>query len=74
MADATPSVLFVVEVGVDINLERPKPVDLEIVRTVDVVVTLGREAYVDLSPVAGSRNGIQTSQVNAVSTGLSGCG
>lgn len=36
------------EVGVDISGETPKPVDPELLRTVDVVVTLGREAQVDV--------------------------
>ena len=41
------------EVGVDISKETPKPVDPELVRDVDIVVTLGREAHVE--PVAGTR-------------------
>jgi arsenate-mycothiol transferase len=35
------------EVGVDISAETPKPVDPELLRRVDLVVTLGREARVD---------------------------
>ncbi|CRK52010.1 Arsenate-mycothiol transferase ArsC1 [Rhodococcus sp. RD6.2] len=38
------------EVGVDITSETPKPVDPQLVRDVDVVVTLGREAHVDEVP------------------------
>jgi arsenate-mycothiol transferase len=41
------------EVGIDISAETPKPVDPELLRSVDVVVTLGREAHVE--PVAGTR-------------------
>ena len=41
------------EVGVDITAEHPKPIDPRLVREVDVVVTLGREAHVD--PVPGTR-------------------
>ena len=40
------------EIGVDITGETPKPVDPQLVRDVDVVVTLGREAHVE--PVAGT--------------------
>lgn len=40
------------EVGVDITGETPTLVDPRVVRDVDVVVTLGREAHVD--PVAGT--------------------
>jgi arsenate-mycothiol transferase len=36
------------EVGVDITGETPKPIDPELLRTVDFVVTLGREAQVDV--------------------------
>jgi arsenate-mycothiol transferase len=41
------------EVGVDITEEKPKPIDPQLVRHVDVVVTLGREAHVD--PIPGTR-------------------
>lgn len=41
------------EVGVDITGETPTPIDPQLVRDVDVVVTLGREAHVD--PVDGTR-------------------
>jgi arsenate-mycothiol transferase len=41
------------EVGVDISTETPKPIDPALVRGVDYVVTLGREAHVD--SVAGTR-------------------
>jgi arsenate-mycothiol transferase len=40
------------EVGVDISGESPKPIDAGLIRSVDVVVTLGREAHVE--PVAGT--------------------
>jgi arsenate-mycothiol transferase len=38
---------------VDITEQAPKPVTPELVRAVDVVVTLGREAFVE--PVVGTR-------------------
>jgi len=41
------------EVGVDITGETPKLIDPQLVRDVDLVVTLGREAHVD--PVDGTR-------------------
>jgi len=41
------------EVGVDIDGEKPKPIDAQVLRDVDIVVTLGREAHVDAVP--GSR-------------------
>ena len=41
-----------VEVGVDITRERPKPIDPQLLRDVAVVVTLGREAHVEAT--AGS--------------------
>jgi arsenate-mycothiol transferase len=41
------------EVGADITDESPKLIDPQVVRSVDVVVTLGREAHVQ--PVAGTR-------------------
>ncbi|OBB56147.1 phosphatase [Mycobacterium sp. 852013-51886_SCH5428379] len=41
------------EVGVDIAGEKPKPVDYELAEEVDLVVTLGREARLD--PLPGVR-------------------
>ena len=41
------------EIGVDISGEHPKPIDPALVRDVDVVVTLGRQARVE--SVAGTR-------------------
>lgn len=41
------------EVGVDIRGEVPKPIDPSLLRRVDVVVTLGREAHVE--PLDGVR-------------------
>jgi arsenate-mycothiol transferase len=41
------------EVGIDITGQTPKLIDPALVRDVDVVVTLGREAHVE--PVAGTR-------------------
>lgn len=39
------------EFGIDISAQRPKAIDPTLLATVDVVVTLGREAHVD--PVPG---------------------
>ena len=36
------------EVGVDISGETPKPIDPDLLRSVNVVVTLGREVQVDV--------------------------
>ncbi len=44
------------EVGVDITAETPKPVDPQLVRDVDVVVTLGREARVEEVPGTAFEN------------------
>ena len=41
------SVQSLTEVGVDITAEYPKPIDLDLLRRVDRVVVLGREAHVD---------------------------
>ena len=41
------------EDGVDISDEKPKPLDPQLVRDVDVVVTLWREAHLD--PIPGTR-------------------
>lgn len=41
------------EVGVDITGEQPTPVDYELARDVDLVITLGREAQLD--PLPGTR-------------------
>lgn len=41
------------EVGVDITGETPKPIEPQLLRDVDVVVTLGREAHVE--PIPGTR-------------------
>jgi arsenate-mycothiol transferase len=41
------------EVGVDITANTPKPIDPQLIREVDVVVTLGRDARVPSDP--GSR-------------------
>ena len=52
-AISAPSAQSLFEVGVDITGEHPKPIDPDLVRDVDVVVTLGREAHVE--PVPGTR-------------------
>ncbi|MGK8524286.1 low molecular weight phosphatase family protein [Nocardia asteroides] len=41
------SVQSLLEVGIDIRDETPKPIDPRLLRAVDLVVTLGREARVD---------------------------
>lgn len=41
------------EGGVDVTDQSPKPIDPQVVRDVDVVVTLGREAHVQ--PIEGTR-------------------
>jgi arsenate-mycothiol transferase len=41
------------EVGVDISDETPKPIDAQLLRDVDFVITIGREAHVE--PVPGTR-------------------
>ena len=38
------------EVGVDMTAEHPKPIDPALLQEVDLVVTLGREARVDVGP------------------------
>ncbi|MFC9964608.1 low molecular weight phosphatase family protein [Nocardia ignorata] len=49
----TLSAQSLLEVGVDIRAEIPEPVDPTLLRSVDLVVTLGREAH--LEPVEGVR-------------------
>jgi arsenate-mycothiol transferase len=44
------------EVGADMSGETPKPIDPELLRTVDLVVTLGREAHVDAPDGTEVRN------------------
>ena len=44
------------EVGVDIRGEKPKAIDPDLLRRVDLVVTLGREAKVDPAPGAQLEN------------------
>lgn len=44
---------MLLELGVDITVESPKAVDLRLVETSDVVVTLGSQAHLD--PVPGPR-------------------
>lgn len=48
----TLSAQSLAEVGIDITDRKPKVVDPQLVRDVDMVITLGREAHVD--PVAGT--------------------
>jgi arsenate-mycothiol transferase len=44
------------EVGGDISGETPRPIDPALLRTVDLVVTLGREAVVEVPPGVELRN------------------
>ena len=44
------------EVDVDITGETPEPIDPELLRTVDLVVTLGREAQVEVPAGVGFQN------------------
>ena len=44
------------EVGADMSGETPQPIDPELLRRVDLVVTLGREAVVDAPPGTEVRN------------------
>jgi arsenate-mycothiol transferase len=52
-AISDPSAQSLAEVGVDISDQTPQPVDPQLLRDVDIVVTLGREAHVE--PVAGTK-------------------
>jgi protein-tyrosine-phosphatase len=62
-------------VGVDITDQTPKPIDPQLVRDVDVVVTLGREARVEhIFPERASRTGTPTNPPNTGSMGSSACG
>lgn len=45
------SAASLLELGVDISSERPKPIDPDLLERVDLVITLGREAKV--APVPG---------------------
>lgn len=45
-----PSAQSLLEVGVDITGEHPRPIDPALLREVDLVVTLGREAHVEVPP------------------------
>ncbi|MFI6213257.1 low molecular weight phosphatase family protein [Nocardia brasiliensis] len=47
------SVQSLAELGIDISTETPKPIDPRVLRAVDLVVTLGREAR--LEPIDGVR-------------------
>nr|WP_297627149.1 low molecular weight phosphatase family protein [Nocardia sp.] len=47
------SVQSLLEAGVDIREESPKPIDPQLLRSVDLIVTLGREAHIE--PVGGVR-------------------
>ena len=61
------------EVGVDITGNTPTLIDLELVRAVDLVVTLGREAQVDLVPGTRFENWDTDDPQNAASTASNAC-
>jgi len=44
------------EVGADMSGQTPRPIDTELLRSVDLVVTLGREAVVEVPPGVELRN------------------
>ena len=44
------------EVGVDMSGQTPRPIDPELLRTVNLVVTLGRDAVVEVPPGVQLRN------------------
>ena len=44
------------EVGADMGGETPRPIDPTLLRTVDLVITLGREAVVEVPPNVELRN------------------
>ena len=44
------------EVGADISGQTPRPIDPELLRTVNLVVTLGRDAVVEVPPGVQLRN------------------
>ena len=46
----TLSAEVLAEVGADMSGETPRPIDPELLRTVDLIVTLGREAVVEVPP------------------------
>lgn len=46
----TLSVQALLEIGVDITAEQPRPLTAQLVRTADLLVTLGRDATVDHVP------------------------
>lgn len=50
------SVQALAETGVDMSKGRPKPIDPELIRDVNFVITLGREAQVDAPPGVTVRN------------------
>lgn len=50
------SVQSLAEVGVDMSGGQPKPIDPDLLHTVDRVVTLGREAQVDAPPGVVAQN------------------
>jgi arsenate-mycothiol transferase len=52
----TLSAEVLTEVGADMSGETPKPIDPELLRTVDLVITLGREARVEVPNGTELRN------------------
>jgi arsenate-mycothiol transferase len=61
------------EVGVDISDETPKPIDAQLLRDVDFVITLGRKAHVEPVPEPASRTGTPTCRPSAGLTASNEC-
>jgi protein-tyrosine-phosphatase len=61
------------DVGVDITGDTPTLVDPHLVRDVDLVITLGREATSTRLSEPGSRTGTPSSPPNAASTASNAC-
>jgi arsenate-mycothiol transferase len=50
------SVQVLNEIGIDITSEKPQAIDPQLLRSVDLVVTLGREAHVEVPDCVALRN------------------
>ena len=61
------------EVGVDISGETPRPIDPDLLRRVDLVVTLGRDATVDGPTTSNCGTGTPTNPPYAASTASTAC-
>ena len=61
------------ELGAEMDSDTPRPVDPELLRTVDLVVTLGREAVVEVPAGVELRNWDTDEPSDEASTVSSGC-